>query len=302
MKGCNHHNKIPYSGIDQIDHDLLVDFTERNSIYICTDSLIYFAENFLNDIQGSFTLVSGDSDKPVDIDLLQNPAILKMLEDARLSKWYAQNLLTEHEKIVQIPIGMDYHTLWNFPEWCEWGLKRQSPIAQEHALLKVFESALPFEKRLFSGYCNWHFHLDRGDRQDCFAKLDKQISFVEKHPLSRISTWQRQAEMMFVTSPQGVGVDCHRTWEALLLGCIPVIKRSSFARIFEDLPVVILNDWSEFNPTTMNDHLNMMIGKKYNYAKLFNKYWSSMINNRPEFNLPRMSMIEFKEFLCSSSY
>jgi hypothetical protein len=30
----------------------------------------------------------------------------------------------------------------------------------------------------------------------------------------------------FVASPYGGGPDCHRTWEALILGCIPIVKSS----------------------------------------------------------------------------
>lgn len=48
-----------------------------------------------------------------------------------------------------------------------------------------------------------------------------------------------------MASTHGNGLDCHRTWEALLLGCIVVTKRSSLDSLFDGLPVVLVDDWSE---------------------------------------------------------
>ena len=43
----------------------------------------------------------------------------------------------------------------------------------------------------------------------------------------------------FILSPPGAGFDCHRTWEALYLGAIPIVKTSSLDPLYKDLPVVI---------------------------------------------------------------
>ena len=36
----------------------------------------------------------------------------------------------------------------------------------------------------------------------------------------------------FIYSPEGTGIDCHRTWEALYLNTIPIMKRN---HLFRDL-------------------------------------------------------------------
>ena len=52
---------------------------------------------------------------------------------------------------------------------------------------------------------------------------------------------------MFVISPPGNGLDCHRTWEAIYLGCIPVVLKRSLAKEFwENLPIFAVDDWSDF--------------------------------------------------------
>ena len=38
----------------------------------------------------------------------------------------------------------------------------------------------------------------------------------------------------FILSPSGAGPDCHRTWEALYMGCIPIVISSSIKELYED--------------------------------------------------------------------
>jgi hypothetical protein len=108
---------------------------------------------------------------------------------------------------------------------------------------------------------------------------------------------------MFVISPEGAGMDCHRTWEALLLGCIPVVKRSLFTKIFENLPVAILNDWSDFNPTNMLSLFNQFHAKKFDFSSLFLTHWVNLIDRKKTTPiLPMMTTKEFKKFICGNSF
>jgi hypothetical protein len=301
MKSCNAQNKNPVSSSDFIDLDILDAHKSGGSIYICTDALLNFSGNFLTKIQHPFKLVTGDSDTPINNNLIQHESIRNILENQYLEKWYAQNMIADHPKLHQIPIGMDYHTMWERPG--TWGLIQQSPLAQERALLNTFFNSPDLSERLFAGYCNWHFAIDRGDRRECLEKIDKQISLIEKNHLSRISTWQRQAECMFVISPEGAGMDCHRTWEALLLGSIPVLKRSPLTKIFENLPVVILDNWGDFNSTNMIAVLNKFQTEKFDFSSLFLMHWINLIDkNKDSSILPKMTMREFKKFICNHSF
>jgi len=301
LKRTNFHNENPISSSDFLDNSYLNKIILVNdSIYICTDSIVNFCNNYLPNIYAEFTLISGDSDRPVDIDLISNELVKGLLNNHLLTKWFAQNLVCKHPKLQPIPIGMDYHTMWERPG--TWGLIRQSPIAQEHALINTFANAPDFGKRLFAGYCNWHFAIDRGDRQACLKQIDKRICLIESNHLPRISSWQRQAECMFVISPEGAGIDCHRTWEALLLGCVPVIKRNGLSDLFNKLPVIILNDWSEFNQTNILQYVVRLQQEKFDFNSLFAAYWQARFLGNEDFNLPKMTMAEFKNFVCGNSF
>jgi len=51
----------------------------------------------------------------------------------------------------------------------------------------------------------------------------------------------------FVISPPGNGNDCHRTWEALYLGAVPVVLRDFLATsLTADLPILAVDSYEDF--------------------------------------------------------
>ena len=84
----------------------------------------------------------------------------------------------------------------------------------------------------------------------------------------------------FVLSPHGNGLDCHRTWEALVLGCIPVVKTSSLDKLYDDLPVLIVNNWYDIDEELLKNTIENFKDKKFNYDKLKLDYWINKIKNK----------------------
>jgi hypothetical protein len=74
-------------------------------------------------------------------------------------------------------------------------------------------------------------------------------------------------------------MDCHRTWEALSLGSIPIIKGNGFSKMFEDLPVLMVNDWREINQELLNNTIKKFKTTHFNYDKLKLEYWINKIKN-----------------------
>jgi len=95
--------------------------------------------------------------------------------------------------------------------------------------------------------------------------------------------YERNRQYPFWLSPRGGGLDCHRTWEALYLDIIPIVWNSSLNVLFENLPVVIINDYKELNETFLYEKLNEISKKKlskkkvYQFEKLRNAYWRRLI-------------------------
>ena len=108
---------------------------------------------------------------------------------------------------------------------------------------------------------------------------DGQIKISVTHPkcYSQLSSYK------FILSPQGAGLDCHRTWEALYLNIIPIVLSSSIDELYEDLPVVIVNDWNKISEAFLFKKFLEINTKKenneYNMNKLSLTYWINKIEN-----------------------
>ena len=132
-------------------------------------------------------------------------------------------------------------------------------------------------------YGNFHFSMNgkyyTSDRHECFMHVPKYLVYYEPKMVHRHATWHNQTFFSFVLSPAGGGYDCHRTWEALILGCIPIVKRFNlpFERIYDDLPVLIVNEWSDVSEALLTKTVNEFRYKSFNYDKLKLKYWVDKI-------------------------
>lgn len=74
----------------------------------------------------------------------------------------------------------------------------------------------------------------------------------------------------FVISPEGNGIDCHRHYEALLAGCIPVIEdHDGIREKYAGCPVLYTNDYSEITVDYLTRKYEEMVHKEYDFSKLF---------------------------------
>ena len=85
----------------------------------------------------------------------------------------------------------------------------------------------------------------------------------------------------FVLSPRGHGLDCFRTWEALLMGSFPIVGTSPLDPLFEQLPVVVVNDWKEVTSEFLDAKYQELSSseKHYNFEKLYMPYWLDQMNS-----------------------
>ena len=81
----------------------------------------------------------------------------------------------------------------------------------------------------------------------------------------------------FCISPNGNGIDCHRTWECLYLGVIPIIEKSIHMDHFSDLPILFVDSYDIISTEYLNDKLNEFQKKSFNLDKLYIPYWKQKI-------------------------
>ena len=86
---------------------------------------------------------------------------------------------------------------------------------------------------------------------------------------------------MFVASPEGNGIDCHRTWEAMYLRTVPIVTRSPVTEFFVDLglPMLMVDSWSDINKLNQNDLIETYREKaiQFDNEALYFEFWKNKI-------------------------
>jgi hypothetical protein len=116
------------------------------------------------------------------------------------------------------------------------------------------------------------------ERKDCVSQVPKEIVFYEPNMVNRHQTWVNQSHFAFVLSPAGGGIDCHRTWEAVLLGCIPIVKRFNVPhdKVYNDLPILVVDNWSDITQQLLYNTIREFKNRQFNYDKLKLSYWVNL--------------------------
>jgi hypothetical protein len=119
---------------------------------------------------------------------------------------------------------------------------------QEAQLLDIRSRSPTLVDRKVKAFANFQHNARggayTGDRLEAIERIPKDLVFYAPK-MPRAQTWSAMAEYAFCASPHGHGLDCHRTWEALALGCIPIVKKSPLDDLYSKYPIWIVSDWSE---------------------------------------------------------
>lgn len=278
MKICDVYPKKAISSVKQLNYN---EWTVNNYeiVYVPGSAIRDFIQNMLPRIRCNFTLVTGDCDESIPIDVLSVSEFQKFVQDPRLKHWFSQNLVVNHEKMTGIPIGLDYHTYFFSVPWYS---SSQTALMQESLLKDILHKAS--SKRLLKCYANFQTNGLMNELQNdrLLAKFQIPVELVdfEEKRVSRTEVWEKQVRYEFVISPHGNGLDCHRTWEALVLGNIPIVRHSRIVHLFKDLPVLIVRHWSDVSMDLLLKTRAAFRSKKWNLDKLKLSYWNHVIRSK----------------------
>lgn len=258
----------------------------NDKVYVVTSVLNCFVTKILPELEKKkikIILVTGSSDRgaPNEISKKHHIKYCKiLLNSSSLIHWFTQNydLKDSNPKITPIPIGIDYYTLKirkNF--W--WG-PRMSPKAQEKQLIEISKT-INFDERQNKTFSFFHFQMFRkhdSDRYRAIESLEK-VNFNDnlKSRTNRKDTWKICCKYKFIISPHGKGLDCHRTYESMYLGCIPIVRSSSLDLLYKDMPVIILKKWDDLDMNELLKKSETLVN--INKNKLTLKYWIDLINS-----------------------
>jgi hypothetical protein len=231
----------------RFDPQLFANVKEGELVWVRHIALPQFLDEALPLIEARFALLTGDEDWAIPSGFERSS---ELLADPRVALWFTQNYdgTDKNDKLAPMPIGLDFHTISNTRKWGHWPA---TPAAQEAELEALRQSAPPNAQRLLQVHADFHFNKHKqqvwGDDRAAVQRAlegNPDVQF-QTRKVRRIELWREKTRYAFVVSPHGNGLDCHRTWESLVLGNIVIVKRSSLDSLYEGLPVVIVDDWHQ---------------------------------------------------------
>jgi hypothetical protein len=282
LKACAIHSAQPVSSINRV---WAYDFSRgaaggATTLYICLSALRDFICNHLPKLCVNIVLVTGDCDETCWTDVFATHAdFVAFIERPQIIHWFSQNAVEDHPKLTRMPIGLDYHTMTRGVS--AWG-PQQTPGAQEAELEQIAAAAVPFWQRAPMCYANFQFLMTTKfghDRQDALRLVPPHLVHYEPRPVHRAAAWRTQSQYGFVLSPHGNGLDCHRTWEALVLGCIPIVKTSKLDALYAGLPVLIVQSWAQVSAKLLQATLDDLKNKPFHPERLRLGHWVDLINS-----------------------
>jgi hypothetical protein len=259
----------------------------------CKDRIIVFCKNsmgslnellpFLDKVEKPFILITAmeDAEFPAQID---GTFIDKVYNNKHFKHWFAINKITHNDdKFTSIPYGLDY---WTLTRRHFFQTDIQTIEEQNAHLESITNKNVHFSRRIMKCFCNFHLNPtdDRyfADRRNMHKMVDSKLTEYQTEFIPRNETYKLMSKYAFVISPFGHGFDCIRTFEALCLGCIVIMKKSFLDIIYTDLPVLIVDKWSDITEELLINTIHRFSTKKFNYEKLKMSYWIDLVNSKWE--------------------
>jgi hypothetical protein len=197
-------------------------------------------------IQNKFVLLTGSADYTLPnqtdkryrkFSFVEKQFFYKVLNDERITHWFAENHDETFEKMSTLPIGINSKTCGYFSPDDVWRFTETSrPIFQRPLCMicaDILREGAQWEDRAKVANLSqtaWkEFSIYLYDKN---LKYDEWLRFVGKYP--------------FLICVHGGGLDpSPKAWEAIAVGTIPIIKHSPLDDAYAQLPVAFVDEWDE---------------------------------------------------------
>jgi len=203
------------------------DYNNKSTVF-CYGHNVVKLSLVIHLFRNPFVLVTHNSDQNID----NTPAVNRILNDANVVRWYAQNVNYDHPKLCVLPIGIA-NSMW------------------DHGNLSNFEG-LNINDKTFDIYMHFDIYNNLDKRVPCKEALSDKVEFLPKTDVR--SNLERMAKYRYCICPEGNGLDTHRLWEAYYLRVVPILLRSTHTKIVQKqcgLPMILLEKWEDLNVDTL---------------------------------------------------
>ena len=248
--------------------------TGNRFIDICEQSI--GATFCKTDFLGSFTdlsfkvFITHNSDYHIDENVFKH--------GPQHNYWLMQNKDIEGSNLISIPIGLENMRLRKEGQAQNGLFSSQITGAMEKAILidKIASHDIPKQKLV---YMNFNVQT-YPTRQQIWNLFEEKEWVTKTKDLSTQQLYHDIAAHKFIISPRGNGTDCHRTWEALYLHTIPIVKRSTHMNEFTDLPIYFIDKWEDLCYVELEEYYNNIKDTLFDLSKMKISWWRQFVNEK----------------------
>ncbi len=142
---------------------------------------------------------------------------------------YAINNICTNKNVFTIPIAFQDHPKNHF-----------------NLIVGLFLKHKLFEKTNLV-YMNFNIDTNPSKRTECFNYFNSLNWVTKKSNISKQEFMKDVVHSKYVISPEGTGIDCHRIYEAIACGSIPIVKKSNTVMddFYTKLPVLLVDEWTD---------------------------------------------------------
>lgn len=226
-------------------------------VFVRADLLQTYFKKVHPHIKNPYILISHNSDQNITADY-------EKYVDTNIIHWFAQNVLVRHPKITPIPIGLQ--------------LRMYDVKNKIVELLKLHQNNTEKNLKIFYSFS-----------EETNTKRSIALTFLQKSEvcsgsvtmLARNEYYLNISRHAFNASPEGGGLDCHRTWESMHLRAIPVLERNVTTEHWYNigLPVLLIDSWKEIDTISESflQEQYLKLKDKFNSPALYMEYWINEI-------------------------
>lgn len=209
-----------------------------------------------------YTLITHNSDWSVS--MCMEGCGLLISDIPKNLHWFSQNVDIEHPNIESLPIGLENK---------EWHPYKNKKIINrinyeiktcEYMCCAFFNPATnKRRKQIFEYYSQFDWCISKSTING--NNFDEYLDALNKS--------------IFCICPEGNGIDTHRFWEALYMGCIPVVEDCINLKFYKDVPMLLCGNLLDLNQSDfVKQHYELIYNLGgWDYTVLDFDYWRNKI-------------------------
>ena len=222
-------------------------------VHVKTDYVPHFFSHVLPLINHKVVILTHNSSCGI------NESFSNLLNNNKVLKWYAQNANFHHDKLVSIPLGLAN---------CRW------PHGNIDLIKSVNNSNI---EKQFLVYMNFDINTNVKERSNVFNAFDGK-DFVLKSQRKPFKDYLSDLKASkFCISPPGAGIDCHRIWESIAVGTIPIVENCHNVSFHSKMPIMIIEDWNQVTEDYLEHKYDFFQTSVYDKSPLYLDYWIKKI-------------------------